>query len=189
MSHIGLVVEGRADHAVSGLIRRYLAERWYTGLLTGKPIRAKDRGKLLKQGELERFVKLAAYEPGAVAVLVLFDGDRDPACELGPQSLARVQGDTPVPVRICIAIRSIENWILASAETTLKDGQPLSEVEGAGAVHAVKEAMKPGSYNKPAHQPGLLERIDFDLARGRCPSFDRFLRIVDEIAEAQAELN
>lgn len=185
MSHIGLVVEGRADRTISGLVRRYLAYRCHTGLLVGKPISAKDRGKLLKDGELERFVKLAAYEPGAIAVLVLFDGDGDAACELGPESLARVESDSPVPVRICIAIREIENWILASAETTIEDGQPLTHAEGGGAVHAVKESMKPGSYNKPAHQPGLIERIDFDLARSRCPSFDRFLRIIDEVADSQ----
>lgn len=186
MSHIGFVVEGRADRTISGLVRRYLAQRGHTGLLVGKPISAKDRGKLLKDGELERFVKLAAHEPGAIAVLVLFDADRDPACKLGPESLERVEGESPVPVKICIAIRTIENWILASAETTLKDAEPLPDPEGTGAVHAIKESMKPGAYNKPAHQPGLIEKIDFERARARCPSFDRFLRIIDELAEMRA---
>jgi Domain of unknown function (DUF4276) len=183
MKHIGLVVEGRADKTMSNLIRRYLAEQCYTGIGVGKPISAKDRGRLLKRGELEKFVQFAATIDEAVAVLVLFDSDKDPACELGPKSLARVATKTAIPVKVCIAIRNIENWIMASAETTLgSDAALLDDPEGAGAVHAVKTAFQPRSYNKPVHQPGLTERIDFSLARSRSPSFDRFLRILDEIA-------
>jgi uncharacterized protein DUF4276 len=184
VNHIGLVVEGRADKTLTGLIRRYLAERCYTGIRVGHPICAKDRGKLLKAGELEKFVHFAATEESAIAVLVLFDGDKDPACELGPSALARVVNETSVPVKVCIAVRNIENWILASAETTLDGGDPLDDPEGAGAVQAIKEFFRPGSYNKPIHQPGLTEKIDFNVARDRSPSFRRFLAILDEIATA-----
>jgi hypothetical protein len=184
VNHIGLVVEGRADRTITGLVRRYLAECCYTGLGVGKPICAKDRGKLLKRGELEKFVHFAATEEGAVAVLVLFDSDKDPACELGPAALSRVENRINVPVKICIAIRNIENWIVASAETTLGGGDPLEDPEGAGALAAVKDFLKPRAYTKPVYQPGLTERIDFDLARGRSPSFNRFLAILDEIAES-----
>lgn len=186
MKHIGLVVEGRADRTLTGLIRRYLAERCYTGIGVGKPICAKDRGKLLKDGELEKFVHFAATQEDAVAVLVLFDSDKDPACKLGPSALARVKRRTKVPVKICIAIRNIENWIVASAETTLEGAEPLKDPEGAGSVNAVREFLKPKSYNKPIHQPGLTEKIDFDIARERSPSFSRFLKIIDEIATSTA---
>jgi uncharacterized protein DUF4276 len=185
MKHIGLVVEGRADKTLSNLVRRYLAEKCYTGIRVGGAITAKDRGKLLKSGELEKFVHYAATVEDVAAVLIVFDGDRDSACQLGPQTLARVEQRWPVPVKVCIAIRNIENWIMASAETTLgADVEPLADPEGSGSVHAVKTALKPGAYNKPVHQPGLVERIDFELARSRSPSFDRFLRIVDEMASA-----
>ena len=186
MNHIGLVVEGRADKTITGLIRRYLAERCYTGVRVGKPICAKDRGKLLKRGELERFVEFAATEEGAAAVLVLFDSDKELACEVGPSSLARVKERISVPVKICIAIRNIENWIVASAETTLDGAEPLDDPEGAGAVATVKEFLKPKAYSKPIYQPRLTERIDFDLARGRSPSFDRFLRTLDDMASSIA---
>lgn len=183
MKHIGLVVEGRADKSLAELIRRYLAERGHTGIRVGSPFTPKDRGKLLKRGELERFVYMAATVEGAAAVLVMFDSDRDAACELGPTSLARVPEHIQVPVKMCIAVRNVENWIVASAETTLgPDGKPLDDPEGSGAVHEVKTALKPGAYNKPVSQPGLTSKIDFDLARNRAPSFDRFLRIVDDLA-------
>ncbi len=184
MKHIGLVVEGRADRTITGLVRRYLAERCYTGLGVGRPICAKDRGKLLKEGELEKFVRFAATEEGAVAVVVLFDADRDPACELGPSALSRVENRTNLPVKICAAVRNIENWIVASAETTLDGGAPLDDPEGAGAIRAVKDFLKPRAYNKPISQPGLTERIDFDLARTRSYSFNRFLNILDDIASS-----
>jgi hypothetical protein len=184
MRHIGLVVEGRADVALSGLVRRYLAERGHTGIGVETAITAKDRGKLLKSGELEKFVYLASTSDDVAGVLVVFDTDKDAACEIGPAALARVADRYPVPVRMCAAIRTVENWIMASVETTLGDSaEPLSDAEGSGAVHAVKSALKPRSYNKPVHQPSLTELIDFDLARERSPSFDRFLRIVDQIAE------
>ncbi len=185
MNHIGLVVEGKSDKSVSGLIRRYLAYRCHTGLRVGKPITGNNRGKLLKAGELEKLVGYAASEPGAIAVIVLFDGDQDAACELGPDTFARVDRRPTVLVKVCIAVRTIENWIMGSAETVFDEVEPLEDPEGPGAVHAIKVAKKPRAYNKPLHAPGLLEKIDFDLARSRSPSFDRFLRIIDEIAEAQ----
>jgi hypothetical protein len=188
MKHIGLVVEGRADKTLSNLVRRYLAEKCYTGIGVGGAITAKDRGKLLKPGELEKFVHYAATVDDVAGILIVFDGDRDPACQLGPKTLARVEQRWSVPIKVCIAIRNIENWILASAETTLGEGaEPLADPEGAGSVQAVKTALKPGAYNKPVHQPGLTERIDFELARGRSPSFDRFLRIVDQMATCAME--
>jgi Domain of unknown function (DUF4276) len=186
MSHLALVVEGHGDAiALPELVRRYLADHGHSGLRVGKPLNAKNRGKLLKEGELERFAELAAGEPGAVGLLVVFDADGDPACELGPNSLGRISSRIPVPARICIAIREFENWIMASSETVL-ERTPLDEPEGRGAAQAIKEAMKPRKYVKPRDQPSLSSLIDFDLARGRCPSFDRFLTVIDEMAALAA---
>jgi hypothetical protein len=185
MSHIALVVEGHGDAiAIPELIRRYLALRGHTGILVGKPLNTKNRGKLLKAGELERFAQLAAGEPGASGLLVVFDADRDRACDLGPRSLARIASQINVPAKICIAVRVFENWVMASAETVLENGLPLPKPEGKGAIHAIKKAMKPKAYVKPRDQPALSRLIDFDLARGRCPSLDRFLAAIDEMALA-----
>ncbi|MFL5834884.1 MAG: DUF4276 family protein [Solirubrobacterales bacterium] len=183
MSHIALVVEGHADAiAVPELVRRYLAFRGHSGILVGRPLNTKSRGKLLKDGELERFAQLAAMEPGASALLVVFDADDDRACELGPSTLGRING-LPVPTQVCIAIREYENWIMASAETVLDNAVPLDDPEGRGAAHAIKMALRPRAYVKPRDQPALSRSIDFELARRRCPSLDRFLKILDEMAE------
>jgi len=187
MAHIAIVVEGHGDAAaIPTLIRRYLALQGHTGILVGKPLNAKNRGKLLKAQELERFALLAAGEPGAVGLLVVFDADRDPACELGPRSLSRIAEVVNIPAKVCIAIRTYENWIMASAETVLEEGCPLAEPEGKGAIHSVKKALKPRAYVKPRDQPALSSSIDFDLARQRCPSFSRFLAAIDEMALAAA---
>jgi len=183
MSHIALVVEGHGDvAAVPALVRRYLAVRSHSGVRVGKPLNAKDRGKLLKEGELERFARLAAMEPGAGALIVLFDADKDPACELGPEALSRISSCVDVPVKVCLAVREYENWIMASAETVFNNVTALEDPEGKGAVHAIKQALQPRAYVKPRDQPALSHLIDFGLARDRCPSLNRFLTIIDELA-------
>lgn len=183
MNHIGLVVEGKSDKSVADLIRRYLADKCYTGIRVGKPISGNNRANLLKTGVLEKLVGYAASEPGAVAVIVLFDSDKDPACQLGPDTFARLDGKVSVPVKVCMPVRVVENWIMGSVETVFEGVDPLNDPEGAGAVHAIKVAKKPRAYNKPLHVPGMLGKIDFDVTRNRCTSFDRFLRFLDEIAE------
>lgn len=183
MKHIALVVEGHGDLvAVPEMLRRYLALRGHSGVQVGRPLNAKNRAKLLKAGELERFSELALRQPGAAALLVVFDADKDLACEIGPAALSRLVPQIRVPVKVCVAIREFENWIMASAETVFDGLEPPVDPEGTGAAHAIKQALKPRAYVKPRDQPALTKRIDFDLARSRSPSLDRFLGIVDEVA-------
>ena len=87
-----------------------------------------------------------------------------------------------VPVKVCVAIREFENWIMASAETVFEGASPPDNPDGAGAAFAIKQALKPQAYVKPRDQPALTKRIDFDLARSRSPSLNRFLEIVDNLA-------
>jgi hypothetical protein len=188
MKHIALVVEGHGDlAAVPDMLRRYLALQGFTGVRVGKPLNAKNRAKLLKAGELERFAELAMRQPGAGALVVVFDADKDPACEIGPTALDRLTACLNVPVKVCIAVREFENWIMASAETIFEGLEPPDDPEGAGAAYAIKQALKPQAYVKPRDQPALAKRIDFDLARSRAPSLDHFLRIVDDLAAALAD--
>lgn len=67
---------------------------------------------------------------------------------------------------------------MASAETVLPGlrYEPIRDPE-----RAIRAALLPAKYVKPTWQPRLTERIDLDLARGRSPSLDRFLRKVDEL--------
>lgn len=180
-------MEGDGDQgAVPVVIRSHLHQREVFDLEVGKPINAKGRTKLLREGELERFAKLAAIQADTVGVLVLCDADDDPPCRLGPEIAARCESAVAsVPIRGCLAVREFENWLLASPETLAPaEESPRDDYEAVSAVGRIAQWRAPLKYVKSIHQPSLAARIDLRLASERCPSFARFLRCVDELVEA-----
>lgn len=182
MKHLGLVVEGPGDReAVRLLVRQHLFASGEFGLRIGLPWSGNGREKLLADDKLEDFVAGAARVPGAAGVLVVFDAEGDAACELGPESLARAQSATELPVRVCIAVRCFENWIAASVETVFDEVEPLADCEGKGAIGLIKEGMHPTKYVKTVHQARLASRIDQSLACDKSPSLARFFRCIDEL--------
>jgi hypothetical protein len=181
---ITAVVEGDGDQgALPVMVRRYLESQGIFDVTIPKPLNSKGRPKLLREGELERFVQLAARQPATSAVLVLCDADRDRACELGPDMATRcIEAIPHVPVRVALAVRSFENWFLASPETLAPDPQEtLPDYEAVSAVSRVAPWCAPLKYVKPIQQPSFAARMDLDLASSRCPSLARFLRCVDEL--------
>lgn len=185
MKHIALVVEGPGDReAVPKLLRDHLLNSKQFEVGVGRPLTAKGRDKLLAEEKLEAFVKQAGRVPGACGVLVVFDADEDSACEIGPDALARASSATHLPVRVCVAIRSFENWIAASVETVFSSetgAAPLADPEGKGAVGLIKKGLHPAKYVKTAYQASLVSRIDHSIAQDRCPSLARLFRCVDEL--------
>jgi len=181
---LSLVVEGDGDQgAMPVVIRRYLQQHAIFDIAVKKPINAKGRTKLLREGELERFARLASLQTDAVAILVTCDGDKDAACDLGPQVTARCRAAVPhMPIRACLAVREFENWLLASPETLAPDPvEPLDDYEAVGAMRFVAAWRAPRKYVKPIHQPAFAAKMDLDLVAARCPSFARLLRCVDEL--------
>ena len=118
VSRIVTVVEGHGEvEAVPILIRR-IAEIVAPGIVIDlpRPIRVK-RQRLLKAGELERAIELAARQAGADGgILILLDADRDCPAELGPIILTRAtaaRGDRAI--RVVLAKVEYEAWFLAAA--------------------------------------------------------------------------
>lgn len=188
MPHIALIVEGDGEKgALPVLVRERLQTHMRFDVKIGKPINTKGRGKLLKDGELERFVQLAATEPDAGAVLVLCDADNDPACVLGPRTQSRCESVArDVPVRATLAVKEFENWIVASWETMEMASDPIAtdDFDAVPAVPIVQSWFAPRSYVKPLHQPRLAARVDQEVAAARSASFARLLRCIDELAAA-----
>jgi uncharacterized protein DUF4276 len=182
---LSLVVEGDGDQgALPVVLRRYVHSRGIFDVEIAKPINAKGRPKLLRVGELERFVILASRQPSVVAVLVLCDADDDPACQLGPEITQRcVKAVTHLPVRACLAVREFENWFLASPETLAGEHEYtlLDDYETVAAEHRIAPWCAPLKYVKPIKQPALAASMDINLVAQRCPSFARLLRCVDEL--------
>jgi hypothetical protein len=75
--------------------------------------------KLLKAGELERTVELAARQTqDADAVLILIDADDDCPAQLALQLLSRAQARRrDRAMRVVLAKREYEAWFIAAAES------------------------------------------------------------------------
>jgi hypothetical protein len=117
---IACIVEGQGElEAVPILVRR-LGQRLAPELTVHipRPIRI-PKSKLLRQGELERAVELAARMGSPVdGILIILDSDDDCPAELGPALLARArQARADVPIGVVLAKREFEGWFLAAAQS------------------------------------------------------------------------
>lgn len=179
--HIGLVVEGAGDaEAVPLLLRRHLHEIGIFDDLLGSPVRCNGIGNATTPSGIEGFIAVAAARPGCQAIMVVLDGEGSPVNTVGPKLLTRclkVAGH--LPIAICLADRSYEDWLYASCETLeigIDNYKPQTRGQG-----VIVEALKPAKYVKPTWQPRLTARMDIALARGRSESLNRALEKLETI--------
>ena len=184
---LGCIVEGHGEVEAVPVVVRRIAEREspLSVVQILRPIRI-SKGRLVKAGELERAVELAARitgHPGGV--LVVLDSDDDCPAEQGPALLARaVEARSDRPIGVVLAKREFEGWLLAAAESLrgqrgLPDNlQPPADPEAIrGAKEWLTGRMAAGrAYSPTLDQPALSARFDLDLARERSESFDKFYR-------------
>lgn len=107
--NIGCIVEGHGEvQAVPVLLRR-LGQQSNLYLNIPRPIRS-GRHKVVKPGELERTVQLAARQvPMPRGILILIDAEDDCPKELAPDLLARAQRARPdIPVAVVLAKHEFE---------------------------------------------------------------------------------
>lgn len=121
-ARIAAIVEGHGEcEAVPILIRR-IAETIDPGFVPKvlSPLRV-PAFRLLKEGEIERSVDLAARKlQGKGGILIIVDCDWEDGCpaEDGPVLLRRAvaaRGD--LPIAVILAKREFEAWFLAAAES------------------------------------------------------------------------
>ena len=189
---IGCIVEGHGEcDSVPILIRR-IANDLDTGLKVDvpHPVRV-PKSKLLKPGELERAVELAAMcvETDG-GILVILDSDDDCPAQLAPDLLARTRtarGD--LPSAVVLANKEFESWFLAAAQSLQghrglpEDLEPPGQPEAIrGAKEWLSQRVGTGAYSANVDQASLTSLFDFDLAR-RAPSFDKCYREVIRLLE------
>ena len=194
MRRIATVVEGHGEvEAVPVLLRR-IAERLSPGVALDfpRPIRV-PRNRIVRTGELERAVALAAAQAGADGgILVLLDADRDCPAGLAPQLLARaLAARSDRNIRVVLAKVEYEAWFLAAAES-LAGRAGLDEIlDPPDDPEVVRDAkgwlsarMPPGRrYRETLHQASFSDMFDLDLARA-APSFDKLWRDVGSLIRA-----
>ena len=186
------VVEGHGEtEAVPILIRRFATEQRdpVVPVVAPRSIRI-SRTKIVKAGELERAVRLAALQlQGNGAVFVVLDADDDCPAQLGPALLARSEavahahGDFPVSV--VIAQAEFEAWFLAAALSLRNrrgltndlmppvDPEALRDAKG-WLTHNMHGRRR---YSEVLDQPALAACMDLAAARAS-QSFEKFRRDV-----------
>jgi hypothetical protein len=188
------VVEGHGEvRAVPELFRRIIAE-----LNLGVPIDIRypvrqSRDKLLKDGELERAVRIAAIEVAEEgAILILIDSEGDCPAQLGPALLARARtARTDQRISVVLAHQEFEAWFLASA-SSLKGqralGDDIEDHPTPESVRGCKQwlgAQMPATskYSPTTDQAAIAATFDMQIARQNAPSFDKLWREFEAIGQ------
>ena len=183
MTKIVAIVEGDGEvDAVPLLIRRIGAE--VSPLAPPevlRPIRV-HRHRIAKEGELERYVALAAARAGdGGRIVILLDANGDCPAEFAPRILHRVHVVRPdLRVEVVLAKSEYEAWFLAAIESiagTRGIHTDVSAPQDPESIRGAKEWLRMrGSYRPTADQAALTARFDMVLARERSPSFDKMWR-------------
>ena len=184
MRRIATIVEGHGEVGAVPVLLRRIAERVSPEIALDlpRPIRV-PRNKVVRAGELERAVALAAARAGADGcILILLDANGDCPAQLAPRLLGRAVSARPDrDIRVVLAKMEYEAWFLAAAASLGIGGG----VEPPGDPEAVRDAkgwlsarMRAGGpYRATLHQAAFSAAFDLDLAR-LAPSFDKLWRDV-----------
>lgn len=188
MLRIASIVEGHGEcEAVPILIRRIAQTVDPAVAVSIHPVLRVPASRLVKQGEIERAIELAARKNfGEGAILVLLDcEDGCPATE-APDLLRRATAARPgLPVSVVLAKREYEAWFLAAAQSLRGHrglpadlANPPSPEAIRGAKEWLSDRMAPNrSYSESSDQPALTSIFDMEAAR-RSDSFDKCYREV-----------
>jgi len=184
------IVEGQSEvESVPILLRRICGQMQAFNIQIARPYRVK-RNKVVKQGELERAIEQGIRDRGNVsAILLLLDADDDCPAARAPELLERCRQTTHLPVAVVFANIEIEGWFLGGKESLRgvcgirSDAIAPTNPEGIrGAKERLSQNMEHGRrYLETDDQPTLAAKVDFKLTKSRCPSFDKFLREVQNL--------
>jgi hypothetical protein len=194
-ARIAAIVEGHGEcEAVPILIRR-IAETIDPGFVPKvlSPLRV-PASRLLKEGEIERSVDLAARKlQGKGGILIIVDCDWENGCpaEDGPSLLRRAvaaRGD--LPIAVILAKREFEAWFLAAAESLRNSFGLPGDLESPaypenirGAKEWLTDKMPHGRvYAETTDQPAFTAIFDMNSAR-RADSFDKCYRDIRSMLE------
>lgn len=182
--HVYCIVEGHGEADALGILIRRVAE------YSGAPYPARvshvriPRQSLLRQGELERALRMARIRiTGRGGVLILLDADDDCPRDMAPGLLARVREATDLRAGVVLANREFEAWFLAASKSLRGRSRLSALIEPPENPEGVRDAkgwltdrMEHGhSYSPPVDQAALTASMDLDQARV-ARSFDKCYR-------------
>ncbi|HEY2291075.1 MAG TPA: DUF4276 family protein [Thermoanaerobaculia bacterium] len=198
---LACIVEGDGDVEAVPIAIRRIIQQIAPGLVPQfHPLRV-PRTKLVKPGELERSIELAARRAGrGGAIFVVLDSDDDCPATLGPELLDRARrARSDLAISVVLAKREFEAWFLASARSLrglrglADDLEPPPDPEAIrGAKEWLTARMPEGrSYVETLDQSALAASMDLLQARA-ASSFDKFFRdlvaIVEQLTAGKEDL-
>jgi hypothetical protein len=140
--------------------------------------------------DLATYLDIALANGADVLPLLVFDADDDPACELGPDCLARMRRLAPHrPSAAVLAVKEFENWFIAGITGLWgKRGIPVGP-QPPDDIESIRDAkgwlsrnMEPGSrYKETSDQAAFAALFDMEEARRLAPSFDKCWREVESL--------
>lgn len=188
MRRIVTIVEGHGEVEAVPILLRRIARRLApgTGLDLPRPIRI-PRNRVVREGELERAVALAARRAEADGrILLLLDANGDCPARLAPRLLERaVAARFDRRIRVVLAKMEYEAWFLASVASLAgrggldEDATPPEDPEAVRGANAWLSNRMPSGrpYRETIHQASFSNAMDLDRARS-APSFDKLVRDV-----------
>lgn len=198
MLTIASIVEGHGEVEALPILLRRIAEVVApdSPIFVPRPIRVK-RQLVVKPGELERYVQLAAARAGGEgAILILLDAEDDCPAELAVELLRRARAArADRSIRTVLAKVEYESWFIAAVESTT--GQPLHAAAPPPDPESISDAkgwlsrnaLSPGTTYRPTrHQARFTAAFDLDTARS-APSFDKLWRDVTSLLVPQPTSN
>lgn len=151
------------------------------------------RSKLTRTGELERAAVLVRrlYTPAA-RMLVVLDADDDCPARFAPELHGRLRrAADDAGAAVVLPTRELEAWFLAGVESLRGRRGVRDDAEAPADVESFRDAkgrlarMMARPYSEVTDPPAFAALLDFDLARRRSPSFDKFLRDVERLLRAE----
>jgi len=190
VTRIACIVEGHGDKEALPIIVRRIAAQISPStqvVIAPNEIIRVHRNQVVKDGELERHVELAARRLGGRgAILVLLDADGECPAALGPALLRRAKTKrSDLAISVVVAKEEFENWFVAAAGSLagaglIREGASVpskpEDVRGKGWIERHLLGQQP--YSEPLHQPALARAFDIEQARMNSPSFDKLWRDV-----------
>jgi hypothetical protein len=116
-------------------------------------------------------------------VLIVLDADDDDPAQIEAALLDRCRTVSLLPTAVVAARRELESWFLGCKESLRGVCGIRSDAEapdGPEGIRGAKERLSRNMegnrrYVEVVDQPALAARMDLDLARQRCPSFQRLI--------------
>lgn len=181
---IACIVEGHGEvESVPVLLRRIAAEEGRVFPEVLPPMRV-PMSKLMKNGELERAVELAARKCGPDgSILIVLDCDDDCPATLGPVLLKRSSSVRPQQtISVVLAKREYEAWFLASASSLAGHRGLPCVLASPPDPESIRDAkgwlarnMDDGTYSATTDQAAMTQLFDMHAAR-KADSFDKCWR-------------